>query len=211
MKSSIPSLLSYIPDLPDQDRIWLEAIYAENLQNRKPTTPQIRSRLRHQLPRNYSPQVIDRRLIHPSNEEITLLGIIAITGSDDVLEKSDRVIYALQEIEQFLHEAVEYPVGTTVMRCANIDEYVFAEMDTESQGYASYYPRIGQLYFIEHSFGQYQHFSELVDHFTSLYSDCIQKHCYSKDAGQWDFFSAIDQRRLQEIAKSFKTSPNDPN
>jgi hypothetical protein len=117
---------------------------------------------------------------------------------------------SMLSIEQFLHETVEYPVGTTVMRCAYIDEYVFAEMDTESQCYSSYYPRIGQLYFIEHSFGQNQHFSKLVDHFTSLYSDCIQKHCYSKDAGQWDFFSTIDQRRLGEVAKSFKTSAYDP-
>ena len=98
MSSSPSSLMSYLPVLPAHDRLWLEIIYAENRQNRKLTTPQVRSRLKDQLPRNYDPQSIDRKLIHPNHEEITPLGIIAITGNDDILEKGDQVIRTLQDM-----------------------------------------------------------------------------------------------------------------
>lgn len=99
MPSSTPSLKGYLPsDLPKYDRLWLETIYTENLNNQKLTIAQVRSRLRDQLPRNYDPQEIDRRLIHSNHEEITPMGIIVITGSEELLKKGDRVMDVLYEI-----------------------------------------------------------------------------------------------------------------
>lgn len=97
-KSPLYSLSSFIPSIPADDRLWLEVIYEANRQNQRITTPQIRSILRDQLPRNYDPNCIDRRLIHPNHEEITPLGIIAITGSEEILEKGDRVVRVIQDI-----------------------------------------------------------------------------------------------------------------
>jgi hypothetical protein len=97
-KLPLSSLTDFIPSIPSNDRLWLEVIYESNRQNRRISTRQIRSQLRDQLPRNYDPNGIDRRLIHPSHEEITPLGIIAITGNEDLLEKGDMVIRIIQDI-----------------------------------------------------------------------------------------------------------------
>ena len=92
------SLDPYIPEVPANDSLWLDAILTAAWQNRRLTDPQIRSQLRNKLPRNYSPKTIDRRLIQSFDVEITPLGVIALTGSEDILEKGDRIVTAIQDV-----------------------------------------------------------------------------------------------------------------
>ncbi len=106
----------------------------------------------------------------------------------------------LLSIEQILLQAIEHPAGTTILRCGNIGEYVFAELDAESQRYTSHYPHVGQLYFTDYSFQQTQDVAKLINDFTSLYADYLQQQRYSREAGEWRPFSSTDLSRLREIA-----------
>jgi hypothetical protein len=108
----------------------------------------------------------------------------------------------LLSIAEFLQQAAEHSAGTTMLQCGNIGEYVFAELDGESRRYTTYYPHIGQLYFVDHSFEQIQDLAKLTGHFTSLYINCIQQPRYSNEAGEWDSFSTIDLPRLGEVAQA---------
>lgn len=107
----------------------------------------------------------------------------------------------LLSIAAFVQYATEYPVGTTMIRCTNIGEYVFAELDTESRRYANFYPRIGQLHITDDSFDISKGVAELVDVFTSCYSDYLEQQRYSKNGGEWGSFSSADLHRLYEVAE----------
>jgi hypothetical protein len=120
-----------------------------------------------------------------------------LIGSRTIVEPGQPLL----SIAEFVHQATEHSAGATAMRCDTIGEYVFAELDTESRHYSSNYSRIGQLYFTDQSSGQTQGFAELVDYFTSIYANCLEKQCYSKEAGQWVLFSALDQHHLQELTQ----------
>jgi hypothetical protein len=113
----LPSLLPLLPAIPEHDRLWLEVVCEANCQNRRLWTRQIRSQLRDKLPRNYEPAVIDRRLIQSNHEQMTLLGIIAITRNEHLPEKGDEVIRVIQDIVLDQPEVERVEISDIANRC----------------------------------------------------------------------------------------------
>lgn len=99
-KNKASDKYALIPDfvITPSDRLWLRTILDAAYENRRLTVPEIKTLLKGKLPAKYFPTDISRLLISSNGEEITLLGIRLLEGSDSILKKCDKIIAAIQQI-----------------------------------------------------------------------------------------------------------------
>lgn len=95
----------------------------------------------------------------------------------------------------------------TIMKCGNINEYIFGILDTESKkAYLSYsekgkeiYTRINNVFLIDNSIDNVETEQELVSFFEKKYNGTLLSNEFSKVHGNWSEYAEIDRKRINEI------------
>lgn len=87
-----------IVDLNNADRLWLQEAYDILKTNKRPEQRVIWSKLYGKIPNNFSTISLDDRLIDPSGENITILGIIALERDYSIIEKANKLFFAAKDI-----------------------------------------------------------------------------------------------------------------
>lgn len=83
--------------LREPERIWLTKLYEKIKKNQPISYKSIRSELFKELPVNFHPNNIDKRLVRANGEDITLLGIYAIDPKEDILKQANKLLYAIRD------------------------------------------------------------------------------------------------------------------
>jgi len=91
------------------DKLWLIEVYKTIVENRRPSYRNLRAKLYKDLPKEFDPDKIDRRLVQYRGEEIKLLGVHEVSPETEIIKKSNQVILAIKKllIENPLKEIIE--------------------------------------------------------------------------------------------------------
>jgi hypothetical protein len=128
------------------------------------------------------------------------LTIPFLIGAIELLQKRKMTISKL--IEEFTDS--KSCSRTTIMKCENIGEFVIGIMDFESEDYYKKFPNslpneFNNLAVTDNSLNEYGKVSELITLFENRYNDEIRTKNYSKNAGKWSEFTAIDLLRIENF------------
>jgi hypothetical protein len=93
MKSNLP-----IIKLSQDELLWLSEVYERNKLGDQFIYKDIWKKLHLKIPSSFHPKNIDGRLINSSGEHIKLLGVVALEGNYEILQKSDKVVDAIKNI-----------------------------------------------------------------------------------------------------------------
>ena len=83
--------------LREPEKIWLNEIYRRIKNNEEISYKNIRAKLFNDLPVNFNPRTIDKRIAKYGGEEITILGIKLIDPKTDIFEKANKVLRGTKE------------------------------------------------------------------------------------------------------------------
>lgn len=129
------------------------------------------------------------------------LTIPFLIGARKIIEPNE----SLFTIPELLNSMDDSGISITIMRCGNIDEYIFGLLDTETENYIQLYTKsydvIGKIVCTDDSLKGFAELSEIISMLNREYEALIEKENYSKNFGVWGDFSKLDTRRISEILK----------
>jgi hypothetical protein len=112
-----------IYNLRSFERLWMQEVYKDFQANRRSNNREIWSRLYGKIPINFRPAAMSHHLISSDGERLTILGVIALEKSTDILKEVDAVINAIKEMilknhlqEVFTAEEISEKTGMPTVR-----------------------------------------------------------------------------------------------
>jgi hypothetical protein len=87
-----------IPTLTASERIWLTELYFFVKKGERFTYRDLWSRLVEKLPNNFKPAAVDEKLMSSDGEKIHVLGVVAVEGNFDIINKINKIICSIRGI-----------------------------------------------------------------------------------------------------------------
>jgi hypothetical protein len=127
------------------------------------------------------------------------LTIPFLIGSRTILEPHEKS----QTVSEFLNDLRSSNQCVTMMKCDTLKEYVIGLLDSETNLMRKQYPKLynelGSIIITDGSFAGVADFQDIITRLEDDYNEMIKNQTFSKDIGQWGYFSKVDQSRLNEV------------
>lgn len=91
-------------------------------------------------------------------------------------------------------------VGCTILKCAYIGEFVIGSLDNFTlQNKESYHPIANNIIVTDSSLDKINSIEEITQLFTKCYQPLLSAEQYSKNNGDWTYFTDTELTRIKEI------------
>ena len=128
-----------------------------------------------------------------------------LCGVQTVLDDNEKSLTVTDFFE--IINSNDFGEEITIMKCGNINEYIFGILDAESKKmYLSYsekgteiYKRIKNVFLIDDSIDNIETEQNLVSFFEKEYNQTLSSNEFSKVNGNWSEYTEIDRNRINEI------------
>lgn len=121
------------------------------------------------------------------------LTIPFLIGSIEILKPNDQQ-WTIDKMMESLNSH-----GCTILKCSNIGEYVIGSLDSETlKNKQLYHCPCDNIVITDSSLNKVNSFTDLKVMFEEMYQLRISKREFSKDSGNWTYFTISDLSRIKE-------------